>query len=104
MSKGWSRYLVRLAVSGSPIEAFASIVSDLQQELDARPHLFEPSVRWDVHQSQILVDVYDEDYDPETAGRGMREELLEVIPTVLRDFDEVRVEILGVSPAEWREG
>jgi hypothetical protein len=94
----WSRYRIRLTASTKPRDALRPVLAELQQELEARPHLDRPTVKWNDAGSGALVEVGTEDYDPTVAAESVREELVEAIPTVLKGFDEVAVDAIDSTP------
>ncbi len=92
-------YAVVLAVPIVPAAAGQTALADLQEELDARPHLYRPLVIWDSEKERLVVTVAVEDSTPEAAAANMAEELWEIAAAVLPDFQTMRVEIVSVNGA-----
>ncbi len=100
MTPELTTYAVVLALPIAPVGAGPAALADLQEELDARPHLDRPHVSWDAQQRRLVVRVVVEDVALEAAGGNMAEELFEIAAGILPDFHTMRVEILEVAVAE----
>ena len=92
-------YTVVLAVPIVPVAAGQAALVDLQEELDARPHLDRPLVTWDSEMQRLVVTVRVEDSTPEAAAANMAEELWEIAAATLPDFQTMHVEIVSVDGA-----
>ena len=90
---------MKLALVVAPMAEGRRVTSDLQEELEARPHLGSPRVSWDELAQHVIVEVIDADLDAGRAGEAMAEELIEVASAVIADFDMMHVEILAVADA-----
>ena len=92
------RFAVRLSIPTLSAAQAGLGVPELQEELDQRPHLSNPQVRWEVEPGRVLVEVDVEGVNPEQAAAMMAEELFEVAAAVLPEFDVLRVEVVDVLP------
>jgi hypothetical protein len=93
----WFR--VHLAAVGSSGERAAAEVRDMQEELKLRPHLRNPQARWDKETERALVWVDVQDFNADSAGKQMAEELFEIATAVITRYERLRVDILDVQPA-----
>jgi hypothetical protein len=87
-------FLVSLAVIIDPPEEARRLVPDLQEELDARPHLTNPRVWWDGNTQRTHVEVIDKSDDMAISTSGVAEEIFEAVAAVMLDFETMRVEIV----------
>lgn len=92
-------FTVRLALQGVFEEQASEAVKGLQDELNLRPHLKNPQVSWETETRRVIIQVDTEDLKSESAAEQMAEELLEVASAVLREFDVIHVDVLGVHPS-----
>lgn len=98
MSSKLHRYRVRLGIPSLSEAESLAVLSDLQEELDLRPHLDNPIVTWDPQSNCLIVEVGDEVVSAEQAAGGMTEELFEATCAVIPDTAVLRVEFLHVQP------
>lgn len=98
MSSELQWYRVRLAIPTFSAAQAPTIVVDLQEELELRPHLDQPLVSWTDSPGQIVIEVSDQARSAEQAAAGMAEEIFEATCAVVADTDGLRVELLGVEP------
>jgi hypothetical protein len=88
------------------LDAYANeAVKDLQEDLNLRYHLKNPTVSWEGNNQRIIVHVETEslmdeearDQSMVEAGDQMAEELLESASGALRGFNSISVNVLAVE-------
>ena len=97
-------FKVRLELLGISETYSNEAVKDLQEDLDLRDHLKNPTVSWEENYQRIIVDVEAEglmdegarDQSMEEAGDQMAEELLESASGALREFKKLSINVLTV--------
>jgi hypothetical protein len=96
MQKKFYRY--RLLLAGPP--NLAASHQDLLDELDLRPHLQNPSVRWDITQNGFEVQFVDEMTDSAGWAKHLQEELWELSFSFLESVEGLNVQIVSVEPID----
>jgi hypothetical protein len=95
-----ARYQIILSLPTISREQSQQVVSDLQEELEQRPHLAEPRVWWDAELARVLVSVTDSGPDVTSVGRMTQEEIFEAALAVLENYDVFRVDLVTVQPLD----
>jgi hypothetical protein len=91
------RFRVRVALTGSPEGNLFAAVPGLQRELEARPHVWNPSVRPDPEAHRVVLELEEEAFGPQHAADRAAEEILEVASAAVRECEVCHVAILGAQ-------
>ncbi len=94
MTKRLQRFTVQLALKGISEKNSHEVLHDIEEELNARPHLLNPQVLWESKMRRLIIQVGVQDVRPDLAARQMAEELFEVACAVLLDVEGMHVEVL----------
>jgi hypothetical protein len=95
---GW--YRIRVAIRGTPAQAFHDGVPNVQEELEQRPYLRNPHAVWDADQQQIVIEFEDqlEAATVQAAEVGVNDDLSDTVTACIGDWDAWDLSILDVSP------
>ena len=91
--------LARYAIIGAPQGVFQAAVADIQEELEARPHLEHPTVRWDSDRQWCSVEVGAYTL-PEQVEAAAYDDLSDAVVAVVPAWDTVRIQFLDARPLE----
>jgi len=83
-------FIVRLALYGVKKEYDPMAVADLEEELNARPHIRNFRVRWENESQPVQIDVEVEGLN-EKISEQMAEEMFEIASAVLQDIEGMHV-------------
>jgi hypothetical protein len=87
---------VTVAIVGAPPGNFKNAAPLFREELAARPHLRNPSVAWDADRQVLAVTVQVQDSDADSALNQIAEEVFEIVPGLIAEFERFRVEKVAV--------
>ena len=91
--------LARYAIIGAPPGVVQAAVADIQEELEARPHLEHPVVRWDSDRQWCSVEVGAYTL-PEHIEAAAYDDLSDAVVAVVSAWDTLRIQFLGAQALE----
>jgi hypothetical protein len=91
--------LVRYAIIGAPLPVFQAAVADIQEELEARPYLEDPTVRWDSDRQWIAVEVGTHAL-PGQVEVAAYDDVSDTVFAVVPSWDTFRIQFLDAQALE----